>query len=64
MTLDEYRETHPDHGVAVSAYAPGEQVSLEVLLPDGTIIHVRGDTEQEAWEALLGPSEPSTSVFD
>lgn len=64
MTLDEYREAHPDQGIAVSAYAPGEPVSLEVLLSDGTLISVRGETEQEAWEALLGPSEPPPSVFD
>lgn len=64
MTLDEYREAHPDHGVAVSAYSPGEPVTLEVLLPDGTLIAVKGETEQDAWEALLGPSEPESSVFD
>lgn len=57
MTLDGFRERHPDIGVAVSAYQPGGAVTIELLLPDGNLLSVSGDNEGAAWLALLGPGE-------
>lgn len=72
MTLDEFRQTRPDYGVAIYAYGPGGPVTIEVHAPDGALASVQGATEEDAWIALLGapaPPEPEPdtkedSVFD
>ncbi len=72
MTLDEFRASYPEVGIAVSAYRPGGDVTVEIILPDGSTAQFSGETEELAWQSLLGlavseqPEEPEneTSVFD
>jgi hypothetical protein len=66
MTLDEIRAAHPALGFAVYAMTPGEDVTLEVYGPDGSVFSFTGPTEQVVLDLAFPPiaePEPIIDVF-
>lgn len=70
---DQIRAEFPDFGLNVYAVVPGSQVTLEVIMPDGTLHEVTRPTLAEAMAALFPaapgikepeePAEPGEDVF-
>lgn len=53
MTLDDARQKHPSLGLALYAFEPGSDVTLEVMSPDGTIFTFKGPTERAVLDAAF-----------
>ena len=66
MTLDDIRARFPHLGLAVYAYQPGGDVTLECHAPDGSIFKFTGRTEHEAVMAGFGEdlAPPDTAPAD
>ena len=60
FSLDDLRREHPDLGLAVYAYSPGEPVTLEIHTPDGGVFTWTAPTVAEVIE-LAFPTTPDTA---
>ena len=69
MTFDQIRDLHPHLALAVYAYDPGGEVTVEVISPDGTRFQASGLTLDSILQSLFPdpPAEeeaPEPSIFD